>query len=546
MKIEYTVNFPVKAPEATAEETPVMAMSDLGGFGGVASTYSGDKFIGGFGETKLFSMDYWTLRKRSEQLFTENLYARGLVNRLITNEINTGLTPECMPEEEILGRKPGELENWTELVENRFGLWAKSPTLCDWQQERTFGAIQRLARREALICGDVLVVLRYNEENGLPMVQLISGSKVISPVREPKKGHKINQGVERDARGRIVAYWIQQEDGEVNRLPSRGEVTGKLTAWLVFGSEKRLEDGRGVPLLTAVLQSLKEIDRYRDSAQRKAVVNSILAMFIKKTQDKIGSLPLSGGAVKRGSAQAEIPTANPSTTIADMVPGMVMQQLQQGEEPVGFHSQGTDINFPAFESAVLDAIAWSNEIPPEILKLSFSNNYSASQAAINEFKIYLHRMWDQWGENFCDPVFSEWIICESVLGKIDAPGFLASVSDPKKYDIFAAWTSVAWFGSIKPSTDTLKQARGGELQVKYGWTTNARESRIQSGTKWTKNIAKLKVENQQRVEALLPFLEAAEKYNLSPSDMQALFGVKIEIPEGDDEDRKPKKEDEEN
>ena len=53
--------------------------------------------------TQIQNIDYWTLRARSSQLFNENLYARGLLRRLITNEINTGLTPECCPDEEIIG-----------------------------------------------------------------------------------------------------------------------------------------------------------------------------------------------------------------------------------------------------------------------------------------------------------------------------------------------------------------------------------------------------------------------------------------------------------
>ena len=61
------------------------------------SIFDGGKFLGGFGETQIQQLDYWTLRARSAQLFNENLYAKGLVRRLITNEINTGLTPEASP-----------------------------------------------------------------------------------------------------------------------------------------------------------------------------------------------------------------------------------------------------------------------------------------------------------------------------------------------------------------------------------------------------------------------------------------------------------------
>ena len=56
----------------------------------VSSILDGDKFAGGFGTTNVYThIDYWTLRERSGQLFRENLYAKGLVRRLITNEINT-------------------------------------------------------------------------------------------------------------------------------------------------------------------------------------------------------------------------------------------------------------------------------------------------------------------------------------------------------------------------------------------------------------------------------------------------------------------------
>ena len=67
------------------------------------SIFDGGKFSGGFGPTQVYELDYWTLRARSAQLFNENLYARRMIRRLITNSINTGLTPEAMPDEEILG-----------------------------------------------------------------------------------------------------------------------------------------------------------------------------------------------------------------------------------------------------------------------------------------------------------------------------------------------------------------------------------------------------------------------------------------------------------
>ena len=510
-----TLNFNYSAPTVAAP-VPSVSVDALSPF--VGRTYDGEKFDGGFGTTNIFDVDYWTLRARSEQLFTENLYAKGLIRRLITNEINTGLTPEAAPDEQIIGLKSGALDDWTESIENRFGVWASAKSVCDWHQERTFGAIQRDARREALICGDVLVVVRQSQQTKMPSIQLISGGKVRTPTDAPRKGNKITHGVEFDPQGRVVAYWVMQDDYSYKRLPAYGEKSKRRIAWLLYGTEKRIDEVRGQPLLGLVAQSLKEIDRYRDSAQRKAVVNSILAMFIEKTQDKPGSLPITGGSARRGATTtaAEPENAPRRYDIARQTPGVVIEELQTGEKPVGFHSQGTDINFAQFEAAIVNAIAWANEMPPEVLTLAFQNNYSASQAAINEFKIYLNKMWSEFGENFCAPIFVEWLVCETLLGKTSAPGLLDAWRDPTQFDIFGAWTVVDWFGSIKPSTDMLKQAKGAKLLVDEGWSTNAQQSRMLTGTKFSSNIRRQRVERQLKADLLRPILELQKEFGEEP------------------------------
>jgi capsid protein len=442
---------------------------------------------------------------------------------LITNEINTGLTPESCPDEEILGLPEDSLNEWTETVENRFGLWAKNPQVCDWKKKDTFGAIQRAARAEALIEGDVLIVLIQNARTKVPMVQLISGSRVRTPLdveSQIRKNHTVKHGVELDGTGRQVGYWIVQDDGTSKRMPAVGEKSGRRLSWLVYGCDKRYDDIRGEPLLSLVLQSLKEIDRYRDSVQRKAVINSILAMFIQKKTDKPGTLPMTGAAVRRDAANiTDSDGKQREFNMTKHIPGVVMEELQEGEEPKSMDSKGTDEKFGAFESAIIQAVAWANEIPPEILTLAFSNNYSASQAAINEFKIYLNKIWSDFGETVCTPVYVEWLIAETLQQNIDAPGLFEAWRDPAQYDIFGAWTSTIWYGSIKPSTDMLKQAKGSEKLILHGWTTNAREARITTGTKFSKNIKRLKRENQQKAEAMEPLAEFKKKYGVEPGEM---------------------------
>jgi lambda family phage portal protein len=479
-------------------------------------SWDGEKFHDGYGATEVYELDYWTLRARSVQLFTSNLYARGLVRRLVTNEIGIGLFPDATPHESILGLGPDSLEDWVEDIEVRFALWGDHSETCDYRERSTFAMLQAEARQTALIEGDVLVVLRADADRLAPRLQLINGSRVQSPgLSGPNipEGHEVRHGVELDKRGRIVAHWVLQDDGEFERLPAFAPATGRPMSWLVYGTDKRMGDVRGQPLLSLVLQSLRELDRYRDAVTRKAVVNSYLAMFIKKTKDKPGSLPITAGAVRKDAAVTQGGVDGPREwAITKHSPGMVIEELQQGEEPSGFNSEGIDLDFGKFEEAIVSTMAWCYQLPPEILKLAFSSNYSASQASINELKQYLLVVWKTFGATFCAPIYRDWLLSLALAGRIEADGLVDSYGDPAESDVWAAWTAADWFGSIKPSTDALKLVKASQILVTQGWSTNARETRMLTGTKFRANLKKLERENRAWVEARRPIAEFQQEF----------------------------------
>lgn len=486
--------------------------------------FTGEKFPGGLDASSNFTTfdsiatinltNYWVLRNWSNKLFTENLYARGLIRRLITNEINTGLTLEATPIGSILGIDDETLNVWTENVENRFTIWGKNPDVCDFRRLATFGSTQRAIRIAALVSGDVLVVLRHSRVTNLPGIQLVPGESIITPVDDkPRAGHEIVHGVELDGKKRQVAAWVRQSDGTTKRVPFVGERTGRRLAWLVYGTEKRHEEVRGQPILSLVLQSLKEIDRMRDAEQRAAVINSMLAMVVEKDVDKLGTLPLTGAAVRRDS----IPIADGSggtrdLTLNGQLPGFVLDELQQGEKIKSFDTSRPNVNFGVFEAAIVNAVAWANEIPPEILTLAFQNNYSASRAAMNELKMYLNKMRSEFGDTVCQPIYVSWLLSEVRNNKISAAGLFEASRDPRKYDTFGAWVLSEWDGAIKPSVDLLKEVKGYQAMVTEGWITNDRAAKELSGTKFSRNIKRVEQENGMKAEAKRPLLELQEEF----------------------------------
>jgi len=524
-------------PEITHASPSAYSGASLGSnytFGIVNSLFTGDKFPGGFGATKNYFVDYWTLRIRSVQLFNENLYARGLIQRLITNEINTGLTLEATPEGSILNMTDDEVNEWAENTEKIFQIWGDNKNVCSWNKQETLGQLQQSARRTALLSGDAVIILRQAPATKLFQIEIIDGVHVCNPLDSKltkaatARGNKIVHGVEIDKNGRHVAYYIKQDASkflnqsnvttsakdlknrnQIIRVPVRGSKSGRKIAWMIYGSPKRVDEVRGMPILAAVLQSLKEIDRFRDSEQRAAVINSLLPLFISKTQTKPGSRPVTGGAVKK--TDVDLTDSDGSTrtkTFAHHIPGLIFDELQAGEKPESFDTKRPNLSFQGFQDVIINTVAWANEIPPEIMQLAFSNNYSASRAAINEFKVYLDRIRTDFSNDFNKPIYHEWLINMVLTRRLEAPGLLEAWRNPSEFIIYGAWISSEWAGAIKPSVDREKEVKAYERMIRHGFITHDRASKELTGTKYSTNIKRLEKENEQKVKAAQPLIDA--------------------------------------
>lgn len=482
--------------------------------------YDGEKYPGGLpGVDELLTLDYWALRQRSAQLFHKNAYARGIVRRIVTNVIATGLHLEAKPLEEIIGRQLGSLEEWSETVEQRYYLYNNTPKIIDYKQQRNGWAIQRQALLEAIVGGDCLVVLRQSVKYKLPVVQIIQGDRVRTPL-ELFDREDIVDGVQLGKDGSHVGFYVTDSDSAKGwtYVRAKGQKTGRVGAFLLYGCDRREDGVRGEPLLSIAIQPLAEIDKYRDSAQRKATLNSLaIAAIERDVNSKKKSKPITGrGAKKRGSTVDVVDSGtgeHKSVAFADLMPGLNFENLEAGEKVNYFNNNGVDINFGAFEAAIMMGLAWALEIPPEILLLSFNKNYSASQAAINEFKIYLNKERERFGAEYCNRLYQEWFHSMVLLGKIQAGTYLSDLDSANRWDVAQAWTAADWTGAIKPSTDMLKATNSYTAGVEQGYVTRTKSARELHGTKFSANIRALKKENQMMADAMRPLLELQNEFS---------------------------------
>jgi lambda family phage portal protein len=493
----------------------------------LTSYYSGEKFWGGFGATNPHQfVDHPTLRARSYQLFTENLYAIGVINRLLTNEVNTGLTLEAIPSGTILDITEENLTAWADDVEAKFEIWSIDPELVDYKGRQSFGELQREVRKIAMLSGDCLVVLRQHPTLQLPQIQVIAGDKVQTPFGHinAKGKNKILHGVELDGAGRHVAYHVLDDSDGLNtktvRIPAMGKRSGRRISWLVYGNRIRYDDVRGMPLLGAILQSLKELDRYKDSEQRAAVVNSLLPLFIQKGKDKLSSNPITGGGQRIGKVNVAEEGSNStgrSFNFASWLPGTVLDELEYGEEPKSFDTKRPNVNFKLFEETIVDSLSWGNEVPPETMKMSYKNNYSASRAAKIDFNSYLIYRRVLNAKDMPLPVYEEWLISMVLTERVKAKGFLEAWRNPQEFLKFGAWTLSSWSGLVQPSIDRLKEIKSYALAIKEGLVTHEIATKDLYGRKFSAVIRKLKKENEQVADAKQPLIDAGLIKPLTPA-----------------------------
>lgn len=244
------------------------------------------------------------LRQRSRDAYMGIPTASAALKTMRTNVIAGGLMPAPQIDAEFLRLTPEDAEKLQAQIVREFALWADTP-VCDADRVDNFYKLQQLTFLSYAMNGDAIVLLPTKEQTGQPYslrVRLVEADRVCSPdgfdrlVPCTVQGHDVHcivQGVETDADGMVIAYWVCDRHPLASNAYTSGgphwtrveaytKTTGRRNVLHVMNRE-RAGQRRGVPMLAPVLEALKQLGRYTDAEITAAVLSAMFTVFVKQS-----------------------------------------------------------------------------------------------------------------------------------------------------------------------------------------------------------------------------------------------------------------------
>lgn len=457
----------VYEPEAFfSGSTPIFAVS-----------YNGEKNLGEIGPIKKYHLDYEALRLRSWQAYIESEIAQTVIKKYNLWIIGAGLKIRTEPSEVIL-KSEGltiDTEAFNEITEARFTLFANS-VYADMSEMRTLNQLARRAHLNAINGGDVLVILRYVDKK--VTVQLVDGSNVCSPLYQSnyyktaqEAGNTIKDGIEFDKNGKPVAYYVKDDNiiYNVNRVLAESESTGLKMAYLVYGLEYRIDNCRGIPLISTVLETLKKLERYKEATVGSAEERQKIPFFIEHQLGGTGENPMQGILAKARNADAvldDVATTEEGEKLATTVAATsnkTVYNMPNGAKMVSMDSK-QELHFKDFYTGNIDVLCASVPIPPEVAMSKYDSNFSASRAALKDWEHTINTARKDFSAGFYAPIYNFWLHVQILQNKITAPGYLEAFKK-KNWIVIEAYRTARWIGTQVPHIDPLKEVEAERLKL---------------------------------------------------------------------------------
>ena len=419
-----------------------------------------------------------TLRNRAHDLATNSPVGAAIIETFVSGVIGSGLRVFPRLNAAELGLTSEEARRWRRKVKQEFEIWAES---CDFLRRNNFYELQQIAFQSSLTDGDAFCL--FKRRAGKPYslkLHLVESARVSNPLggdmieMVAANGNRIVNGIETDRAGRLVAIHVS------NRLWNEIDLSNAVLKWqrvrvygaetglrnvLMIAKDTRCDQFRGVPLLAPVIESLKQLSRYADAELCSSIIRSFFSVFFTQQATNFNLNEMTG----RKEEKEEIDVSE------YRLGSGTLNALPAGVDVKALDSAKNQSNFDAFTTSHLKQIGAAVNLPFEVLMKNFQSSYSASRAALLQAESEYRRRKAAFVNDFCAPIYEQFLMEAVALGRINAPGFF---TDPIKKHL---WSRADWYNQADKSIDAVKDVNAARLRLEAGLSTYSEEVAKLSG-----------------------------------------------------------------
>lgn len=389
--------------------------------GWTATSASADAIIGS---------DLSTLRDRSRDLVRNNAFAAKAVQVLVNSAVGYGIRPRPNTSNKRVERK---------LID----LWERWSAVCDADGHTNFDGLLGLAVREMFEGGEALLIRRWRRAgDGLPLpfqIEVREGEHFDDGIGAYGR-ERVSQGIEYDATGRRVAYWLHQDHPGDSRIWSRRTSQRIPATEVAHLFERQRTQNRGVPWGAPAMRAIRDLDDWHLAEQtRKKTEACLVGVIIGDEQD-----------TSRPPAMVD----EAGRAVEGFTPGMIA--YASGTKDVKFNQPSSTGGVYEWHSVQAHQIAAGFRVPYELMTGDLKQvNFSSSRVGMNEFRRMIELLqWQTIIPMACDKVWAWFCEAAYLEGHIPTP-YVPSKWDPPRFD------------SVNP----LQDAQADLLEVRAGFAS---------------------------------------------------------------------------
>lgn len=361
------------------------------------------------------SMDRDRLRARARWLSGNNAIMDNIDNAIINNVIGNGIGLQS-----ITGKS-----TFDDAVEEKFKIWAKTPSVCDSTGRFTFSDMQRVILKSRMVDGEIFIYKRVTRE-GLQL-QLIEADSL--------DGGRQDKGIETDTAGRPIKYHFLTSDNK--------KFIVKAEYIINYFQVERPTQYRGISEYKQAILDLKNFSAFQTASIQGARARANIA-YVMENDGKPDPL---GGNLKDKIHE---------------VNGVSVLYVNKGEKLSKLDPDSVATDYIQFSENTIRLIATARKVSYELAFRDYSKvNFASSRASLlQDFKRF-----DQEQTHLMDyvlnDIFKTWLQTEIYRGEIKAHGYDKT---PSKFE------KPKWIMPKRDLVDPLKEITAIEKKIAMGIT----------------------------------------------------------------------------